>query len=167
MPAMLYKGQNAQDVAAYVAAVAAMPGQDTGALATAGAATVPVTPGVGQDGVHRPRRLRLLPHARGRGHDRDGRAQPRPAAASDCATAAVQEDPRRDARASASTTAIINPYAYIPSGYAAGVMPNTFSQDAQPEPDQGAGGVPVERDEVGARAGARSRRLGRPRVTAR
>jgi mono/diheme cytochrome c family protein len=35
MPAMLYKGQQAQDVAAYVAAVAAVPGQDTGALATA------------------------------------------------------------------------------------------------------------------------------------
>jgi plastocyanin len=35
MPRMLYKGQNAQDVAAYVAQVAAIPGQDTGALATA------------------------------------------------------------------------------------------------------------------------------------
>jgi plastocyanin len=35
MPAMLYKGQEAQDVAAYVAQVAAIPGQDTGALATA------------------------------------------------------------------------------------------------------------------------------------
>jgi plastocyanin len=35
MPAMLFKGQKAQNVAAYVAAVAARPGQDTGALATA------------------------------------------------------------------------------------------------------------------------------------
>src|SRR5579859_2200303 len=35
MPAGLYKGQQAEDVAAYVAAVAAEPGQDTGALATA------------------------------------------------------------------------------------------------------------------------------------
>jgi plastocyanin len=35
MPAMLYKGQKAQDVAAYVAAVAARSGQDTGALASA------------------------------------------------------------------------------------------------------------------------------------
>jgi len=35
MPAMLYTGQDAQDVAAYVATVAAIPGQDTGALATA------------------------------------------------------------------------------------------------------------------------------------
>jgi plastocyanin len=35
MPAKLYKGQAAQDVAAYVGQVAAQPGQDTGALATA------------------------------------------------------------------------------------------------------------------------------------
>src|ERR1700760_2544441 len=36
MPAMLLKGQDAQDVAAYVAAVASRPGKDTGALAQAG-----------------------------------------------------------------------------------------------------------------------------------
>ena len=35
MPAGLFKGQDAQDVAAYVAQVAAVPGQDTGALASA------------------------------------------------------------------------------------------------------------------------------------
>jgi plastocyanin len=35
MPARLFTGQEAQDVAAYVAHVAAIPGQDTGALATA------------------------------------------------------------------------------------------------------------------------------------
>ncbi len=35
MPAMLYKGQQAQNVAAYVGLVAGLPGQDTGALATA------------------------------------------------------------------------------------------------------------------------------------
>ena len=39
MPAMLYKGQQAEDVAAYVSAVAAVPGQDTGALGNAVAAT--------------------------------------------------------------------------------------------------------------------------------
>jgi mono/diheme cytochrome c family protein len=38
MPAMLVTGQKAQDVAAYVARVAAVPGQDTGALAAAVAA---------------------------------------------------------------------------------------------------------------------------------
>ncbi len=35
MPPGLYKGQKAQDVAAYVGRVAAIPGQDTGALASA------------------------------------------------------------------------------------------------------------------------------------
>src|SRR5437588_12359999 len=35
MPAMLFKGQDAQNVAAYVSQVASIPGQDTGALATA------------------------------------------------------------------------------------------------------------------------------------
>src|SRR5436190_19589927 len=37
MPAMLYKGQDAQDVAGYVAHVAAIPGQDSGQLANIGA----------------------------------------------------------------------------------------------------------------------------------
>src|SRR5437764_13694579 len=37
MPPRLVKGQDAQDVAAYVGLVAAIPGQDTGALAQAGA----------------------------------------------------------------------------------------------------------------------------------
>jgi uncharacterized cupredoxin-like copper-binding protein len=35
MPAMLFKGQDAQDVASYVGQVAAKPGQDSGALASA------------------------------------------------------------------------------------------------------------------------------------
>src|ERR1700729_2716348 len=39
MPADLYKGQQAQNVAAYVAAVAAVPGVDTGQLAQAGGGT--------------------------------------------------------------------------------------------------------------------------------
>jgi mono/diheme cytochrome c family protein len=50
MPAMLYKGQQAQDVAAYVAAVAAIPGQDTGALATA-VANVNQKPAVEKNGI--------------------------------------------------------------------------------------------------------------------
>jgi mono/diheme cytochrome c family protein len=50
MPAMLYKGQDAQDVAAYVAQVAAVPGQDTGALATA-VAQVNQRPAVEKNGV--------------------------------------------------------------------------------------------------------------------
>ena len=50
MPAMLLKGQDAQDVAAYVARVAAMPGQDTGALATAVAA-VKQKPAIEKNGM--------------------------------------------------------------------------------------------------------------------
>ncbi|MBV9472504.1 MAG: c-type cytochrome [Solirubrobacterales bacterium] len=50
MPAMLYNGQRAQDVAAYVAHVAAEPGQDTGALATA-VASVSQKPAVEKNGT--------------------------------------------------------------------------------------------------------------------
>jgi plastocyanin len=50
MPAMLLKGQQAQDVAAYVAAVAARPGQDTGALAQA-VAQVNQKPAVEKNGT--------------------------------------------------------------------------------------------------------------------
>src|SRR5437764_1778500 len=48
MPANLYTGQAAQDVAAYVGHVAAIPGQDTGALATAVQAHVQPTPAIGK-----------------------------------------------------------------------------------------------------------------------
>jgi plastocyanin/cytochrome c2 len=50
MPAMLYKGQAAQDVAAYVGLVAARSGQDTGALASA-VASVNQKPAVEKGGV--------------------------------------------------------------------------------------------------------------------
>ncbi len=50
MPAMLVKGQSAQDIAAYVGLVAAIPGQDTGALATA-VAQVNQKPAVEKNGV--------------------------------------------------------------------------------------------------------------------
>jgi plastocyanin len=50
MPAMLFKGQQAQDVASYVAAVAAVPGQDTGALAQA-VAKVNQKPAVEKNGT--------------------------------------------------------------------------------------------------------------------
>jgi plastocyanin len=50
MPGMLYTGQQAQDVAAYVAAVTGRPGQDTGALATA-VASVNQKPAVEKAGI--------------------------------------------------------------------------------------------------------------------
>lgn len=50
MPAGLYRGQDAQDVAAYVAHVAAIPGQDVGELATA-VQSVTQKPAVEKNGV--------------------------------------------------------------------------------------------------------------------
>jgi uncharacterized cupredoxin-like copper-binding protein len=50
MPAGLYGGQKAEDVAAYVGRVAAIPGQDTGALATA-VQTVNQKPAVEKNGT--------------------------------------------------------------------------------------------------------------------
>ncbi len=50
MPARLYTGQKAQDVAAYVAHVAAIPGQDTGALAAA-VSTAKQKPAVEKNGT--------------------------------------------------------------------------------------------------------------------
>ena len=67
---MLVKGQDAQDVAAYVAAVAAKPGQDTGALAQAVAQKVAPDGGRRQADLHRRRWVRVLSHAGGGGDDR-------------------------------------------------------------------------------------------------
>src|SRR5205807_1845025 len=50
MPAKLYDGQGAQDVASYVGKVAAIPGQDSGALATA-VQTVAQKPAVEKNGA--------------------------------------------------------------------------------------------------------------------
>ena len=50
MPAGLVKGQDARDVAAYVAAVAGQPGKDRGKVASAGAAAVSNKPVAAKDG---------------------------------------------------------------------------------------------------------------------
>jgi mono/diheme cytochrome c family protein len=47
--------------------------------------------------------------------------------ASDCASAASKKV-RGATLEDCIHTAIVNPYVYIPSGYSAGVMPNTFSK---------------------------------------
>ena len=51
MPAKLVTGDDADDVAAYVASVAAKPGKDTGLLATVGQAQASSTPVAAKDGV--------------------------------------------------------------------------------------------------------------------
>jgi len=127
MPAMLYKGQDAQDVAAYVAAVAAEPGHDTGALATAVQQTVPVTPAEGKivfttvGGCGSCHTLAAAGTTGTAGPNLSLRL------ASDCANPASQKI-RGSSLKQCIYTAITNPYAYIPSGYTAGVMPNTFKQ---------------------------------------
>jgi mono/diheme cytochrome c family protein len=131
MPAMIYKGKEAQDVAAYVAAVAAKPGQDTGALARAVRATVPVTATVGK-------MIFTGPGGCGACHalsaaGTTGTVGPNLSTrlASDCALPASKKI-RGATLDKCITTAIVNPYAFIPSGYSAGVMPNTFSKTLSP-----------------------------------
>jgi mono/diheme cytochrome c family protein len=125
MPPMLYKGQKAQDVAAYVAAVAARPGQDTGALALAGAVSG-TTPADGKmvfTGVGGCASCHTLAAAGATGTvgpDLDVRLR------SDCALPASMKI-RGDTLEKCIHTAITDPYAFIPSGYAAGVMPDTFA----------------------------------------
>jgi mono/diheme cytochrome c family protein len=131
MPAGLFKGQNAEDVAAYVAAVASRPGHDTGALATAVQAKVPVTAAEGKTiftGVGGCGACHTLADA-----GTTGTAGPNLTArlASDCASPASKKI-RGSTLTDCIHTAIINPYAYIPSGYSAGVMPNTFSKTLSP-----------------------------------
>src|SRR5579859_4560110 len=131
MPAKLVKGQDAQDVAAYVAKVAAVPGVDTGALATAVQVTVPVTPAQGKaifTGVGGCGGCHVLAAAGTTGTTGPNLSQ---RLASDCALPTSQKV-RGKSLKQCITTAIINPYAYLPSGYAAGVMPSNFKQTLSP-----------------------------------
>jgi mono/diheme cytochrome c family protein len=124
MPAMLYSGQKAQDVAAYVAAVAGKPGQDTGALANAGGVTG-TTPAAGKQvftGVGGCGSCHTLGAAGTTGTvgpnlDTDLRAN--------CATAQSKQV-RGASLKQCIMTAIVKPYAYLPAGYKAGVMPASF-----------------------------------------
>jgi mono/diheme cytochrome c family protein len=131
MPAGLVKGQDAQDVASYVAAVAAEPGQDTGALATAVQATVQPTAAVGKTiftgvgGCGSCHTLAAAGTTGTVGPDLGTRLK------SDCAT--PQSMKIRGATLDKCIhTAIVDPYAYIPSGYASGIMPSTFSKTLSP-----------------------------------
>jgi mono/diheme cytochrome c family protein len=125
MPAKLYTGQAAQDVAGYVAAVAAVPGQDTGQLAQAGAVSgttaadgKTVFTGVG--GCASCHTLASAGASGTVGPDLDTRLK------SDCALPASTKI-RGATLTDCIRKAIIDPYAYIPSGYSAGVMPPNFS----------------------------------------
>ena len=131
MPAGLVKGQDAADVAAYVAAVASEPGQDTGALATAVQATVSPTPAVGKTiftgvgGCGSCHTLAAAGTTGTVGPNLDTRLK------SDCATPESMQV-RGATLEKCIHTAIVDPYAYIPSGYAKGIMPDTFSKTLSP-----------------------------------
>src|SRR5579859_1686595 len=130
MPAGLLTGQKAQDVAAYVAAVASRSGRDTGALAL-GPQVVAPTPAVGKSiftGVGGCGGCHILAAAGTTGTTGPNLSQ---RLASDCALPASQKV-RGKSLKHCITTAIINPYAYLPSGYAAGVMPSNFKQTLSP-----------------------------------
>jgi mono/diheme cytochrome c family protein len=130
MPAKLYEGQKAQDVAAYVAAVAAVPGQDTGALALAGGVTGS-TPADGKKvftGIGGCGSCHVLAAAASTGTvgpNLDQRLK------SDCASPASQKL-RGTSYKQCIKTAIVDPYKYLPSGYHAGVMPNNFGHTLTP-----------------------------------
>ncbi len=131
MPARLYTGQDAQDVAAYVGRVAAIPGQDTGALATAVQATVQPTPAVGKSiftGVGGCGSCHILTDAATTGTTGPNLSQ---RLASDCATPQSKKI-RGATLQKCIQTAIVNPYAYLPAGYPSGVMPNNFGKTLSP-----------------------------------
>lgn len=130
MPAGLVKGQDAQDVAAYVAAVAARPGQDTGALAAAGgvqgttpAAGKQVFTGVGGCGSCHTLAAAGTTGTVGPNLDQDLKTSCASAQSKQVRGATLQD---------CIKTAIISPYKYIPSGYKAGVMPSNFAQTLKP-----------------------------------
>jgi mono/diheme cytochrome c family protein len=130
MPARLVKGQQAQDIAAYVAAVAAVPGQDTGALARAVAQTVAPTAANGKaifTGVGGCGSCHTLAAAGTTGTVGPNLDTLKTA----CATPASQAA-RGATFEKCATTAITDPYKYIPAGYHAGIMPNTFSKTLSP-----------------------------------
>ena len=131
MPARLVKGQEAQNVAAYVAAVASEPGQDTGALAAAVAAKVPVTPASGKTvftgvgGCGSCHTLAAAATTGTVGPNLDQRLK------TDCASPQSQQV-RGSTLDKCIEIAIVKPYAYIPSGYSSGIMPDTFSKTLSP-----------------------------------
>jgi mono/diheme cytochrome c family protein len=130
MPPMLVKGQEAQDVAAYVAHVAALPGVDTGPLARAVAAKVNPTPAVGKTiftGVGSCGSCHTLSAAATTGTVGPNLNTLKQA----CATPASQQA-RGSTLQKCIQTAIVSPYKYIPPGYKAGIMPNTFEKTLSP-----------------------------------
>jgi mono/diheme cytochrome c family protein len=130
MPSMLVKGQDAQDVAAYVAQVASVPGQDTGALAAAVAQKVNPTPAVGKTiftGVGSCGSCHTLSAAA-----TTGTVGPNLNTLKQACAAPASQQARGSTLQKCIQTAITDPYKYIPPGYKSGIMPNTFSKTLSP-----------------------------------
>jgi mono/diheme cytochrome c family protein len=130
MPSMLVKGQDAQDVAAYVAQVASVPGQDTGALAAAVAQKVSPTPAVGKTiftGVGSCGSCHTLSAAA-----TTGTVGPNLNTLKQACAAPASQQARGSTLQKCIQTAITDPYKYIPPGYKSGIMPNTFSKTLSP-----------------------------------
>ena len=130
MPADLYTGQDAQDVAAYVGRVAAVPGQDSGALATAVQANVAPTPANGKTvftGVGGCGSCHVLSDA-----GTSGTTGPNLTTRlkGDC-DAAQSKKIRGATLQKCIQTAIVKPHAYLPPGYGP-LMPDTFSKTLSP-----------------------------------
>jgi mono/diheme cytochrome c family protein len=123
MPAMLVAGQKAQDVSAYVAKVAAVPGQDTGALANAGTVSG-TTPAAGKQvftGVGTCASCHTFAAAASTGTVGPSLNTIKAA----CAAPASQKIRGKTLQACIQK-AIVDPYAYLPPGFTAGVMPSNF-----------------------------------------
>jgi mono/diheme cytochrome c family protein len=130
MPAGLVRGQGAQDIAGYVAAVAAVPGQDTGALAAAVAAKVAPTAANGKaifTGVGGCGSCHTLSAA-----GTTGTIGPNLDTLKAACAAPASQQARGATLQKCIETAITDPYKYIPAGYHAGIMPNTFSKTLSP-----------------------------------
>jgi mono/diheme cytochrome c family protein len=130
MPARLVTGQDAQDVAAYVGLVAAIPGQDTGALAQAGAvqgtsasAGKQVFTGIGGCGSCHTLAAAGTTGTVGPNLDKDLK--------SNCALPASKKV-RGASLDQCIKTAIVDPYKFLPSGFKAGIMPNNFGTKLKP-----------------------------------
>jgi mono/diheme cytochrome c family protein len=131
MPSMLLKGQDAQDVAAYVGLVASVRGHDSGALATAIQAKVPVTAAEGKltfTGVGGCGSCHTLAAAGTTGTVGPNLTQ---RLASDCANPTSKKI-RGATLEKCIHTAITDPYAYLPPPYKSGIMPSTFSKTLSP-----------------------------------
>jgi mono/diheme cytochrome c family protein len=133
MPANLVRGKTVADVSAYVAETAARPGSDAGLLALATkpkiGAGVAKTPELkageeaftGPAGCGSCHTLADAGSSGTIGPNLDQRLRV------DCESPA-SKSARGATLAQCVKTAIVNPYAYIPSGYTAGVMPANFGQ---------------------------------------